>query len=195
MGHFLARLMAALGIALAASAAHAQFDGIFFGAGLGFYKATVHVPGAFTFGNDKHMAGLNLGAGYGRSFGQFNLAGEARYANEIGKIDVSAVSASAKLRNAWSISVLPGYKFGNAALFFGRLGYARAELTGSFLKPDASKTHNGWLWGLGAKGALTRNLALTVEYQFYDLKRENYAINGPLQPAAAGIVIGVQYTL
>jgi opacity protein-like surface antigen len=108
---------------------------------------------------------------------------------------VSAVSASAKLQNAWSISVLPGYKFGDAALFFGRLGYARAELSGSFLNPDASKTHNGWLWGLGAKGAFTRNLALTVEYQFYDLKREDYPVNGSLQPASTGIVIGVQYTL
>jgi opacity protein-like surface antigen len=195
MGPKLARLMAALGTALAASAAHAQFDGIFLGAGIGLYKATVEVPNAFTFGNDKHVAGLNLDAGYGRSFGQFNVAGEVRYANEIGKIDVSAVSASAKLQNAWSISVLPGYKFGDAALFFGRLGYARAELTGSFLNPDASRTHTGWLWGLGAKGAFSRNLALTVEYQFYDLKREDYPVNGSLQPASTGILFGVQYTL
>ena len=65
MGHDLARLIVALGTALAASAAHAQFDGIFFGAGLGFYKATIQVPDAFTFGNDKHMAGLNLDAATG----------------------------------------------------------------------------------------------------------------------------------
>lgn len=195
IGHNLARLIVALGAALAASTAHAQFDGIFFGGGIGLYKATIEVPGAFTFGNDKHMADLNLDAGYGRTFGDFNIAGEVRYANEIGKVHVSAVSQSAKLQNAWSVSVLPGYKFGNAALFFARLGYARAELTGSFLNPDSSRTHNGWLWGLGAKGAFSRNLALTVEYQFYDLKRENYPINGPLQPASTGIVIGVQYTL
>ena len=195
MGQHLARLLAALGTALAASAAHAQFDGIFFGGGLGLYKATIEVPGAFTFGNDKHMAGLNLNAGYGRSFGQFNLAGELRYANEIGKVDVSAISVSGKLQNAWSVSVLPGYKFGDAALVFGRLGYTRAELTGSFLNPDGSKTHTGWLWGLGAKGAFTRNLSLSVEYQFYDLKSENYPINGPLQPASTGVLIGVQYTL
>jgi opacity protein-like surface antigen len=191
----LVRLTAALAFALAASAAHAQFDGIFFGGGIGLYKATVEVPDAFTFGNNKHMAGLNLAAGYGRSFGQFNLAGEARYANEIGKIDVSAVSVSAKLENAWSLSVLPGYKFGNAALVFGRLGYTRAELNGSFLAPDSSKTHTGLLWGLGAKAAFNRNLSLTVEYQFYDLKREDYPVNGPLQPAATGIVVGVQYAL
>jgi opacity protein-like surface antigen len=195
MARPLPRLMAALSTALAASAAHAQFDGIFFGGGIGLYKATVEVPGAFTFGNDKHDAGLNLNAGYGRSFGQFNLAGEVRYANEVGKIDVSAVSLSAKLRNAWSLSVLPGYKFGDAALLFGRLGYARAELSGNFLDPDSSKTHTGWLWGVGAKGALSRNLALSVEYQFYDLKSEDYPINGPLQPSSNGVVIGVQYTL
>jgi len=195
MRHELARLLAALTSALAAGVAHAQFDGIFLGGGIGLYKATLEVPGAFTFGNDKHVAGLNLAGGYGRSFGQFNVAGEVRYANEIGKIDVSAVGVSAKLQNAWSLSVLPGYKFGDAALAFGRLGYARAELTGSFLDPDSSKTHNGWLWGLGAKGAFSRNLALTVEYEFYDLKQENYPVNGPLQPAATGIVIGVQYTL
>ena len=194
MPHNFARLMAAVAIALAAGAAHAQFDGIFFGAGIGLYKATIDVPDAFTFGNNEHMAGLNLNAGYGRSFGEFNIAGEVRYANEIGKVDLSAVSQSAKLQNAWSISVLPGYKFGSGGLVFARLGYARAELTGSLLEPDSSKTHNGWVWGLGAKGAISRNLALSVEYQYYDLKREDYALNGPLQPASTGIVIGVQYT-
>jgi opacity protein-like surface antigen len=195
MRHYLARLVAALSAALAAGAAHAQFDGIFFGAGMGLYKATIEVPDAFTFGNDKHMAGLNVNAGYARSFGQFNLAGEVRYANEIGKVDVPAVAASAKLQNAWSLSVLPGYKFGNTALAFARLGYARAELTGNFLDPDSSKTHTGWVWGVGAKGAFTRNLSLSVEYQFYDLKREDYPVNGSLQPASTGIVIGVQYAL
>jgi len=192
---YLVRVSVALATVLAASSAHAQFDGIFFGGGIGLYKATVEVPDAFTFGNDKHIAGINLAAGYGRSFGQFNIAGEARYANEIGKVDVSAFSVSAKLQNAWSFSVLPGYRFGNAALVFGRLGYTRAELTGSFLNPDSSKTHTGWLWGLGAKAAFNRNLSLSVEYQFYDLKREDYPINGPLQPSSSGVVIGVQYAL
>ncbi|HZS69976.1 MAG TPA: outer membrane beta-barrel protein, partial [Burkholderiales bacterium] len=88
-----------------------------------------------------------------------------------------------------------GYKFGNTALAFARLGYARAELTGNFLDPDSSKTHTGWVWGVGAKGAFTRNLSLSVEYQFYDLKREDYPVNGSLQPASTGIVIGVQYAL
>ena len=69
------------------------------------------------------------------------------------------------------------------------------KLERHLLDPDASKTHNGWLWGLGAKGAFSRNLALTIEYQFFDLKQGNYPVNGPLQPASTGIVIGVQYTL
>jgi opacity protein-like surface antigen len=195
MAKKLTRIIAMLVITLGAGAAHAQFDGLFFGAGLGFYKATIAVPDAFTFGNDKHITGLNLDAGYGRSFRQFNLAGELRYANEIGKIDVSAFAVSGKLQNAWSVSVLPGYKFGDAALFFARFGYARAELAGNFVDPDSSKTHTGWLWGIGAKGAFSRNLALTVEYQVYDLKREDYPVNGPLQPASTGVVIGVQYAL
>jgi len=195
MARDFARIMAALAIAFGTSAAHAQFDGIFFGAGMGLYKATIQIPDSFTFGNDKHTTGLNLDAGYGRSFGDFNLAGELRYANEIGKTDLPAFAVSAKLQNAWSVSVLPGYKFGNAALLFARLGYTRAELTGSFLDPDSSKTHTGWLWGLGAKGAFSRNLALTVEYQLYDLKREDYAVSGPLRPASTGVVVGVQYTL
>jgi opacity protein-like surface antigen len=58
-----------------------------------------------------------------------------------------------------------------------------------------AKTHTGWLWGIGAKGAFSRNLAVTVEYQFYDLKREDYPSSGPLQPSSNGAVIGVQYTL
>jgi len=97
-----------------------------------------------------------------------------RYANEIGKIDVSAVSVSAKLQNAWSISVLP------------------PAASSTRMRPRA--TRDGF-WGLGAKGAFSRNLALTVEYQFYDLKREDYPVNGSLEPASTGILIGVQYTL
>src|SRR5207302_504900 len=70
MARNFARIMAALAIALCASAARAQFDGIFFGAGMGLYKATIQVPDSFTFGNDKHTAGLNLDAGYGRVLAQ-----------------------------------------------------------------------------------------------------------------------------
>jgi len=69
MASNVARLIAALGIAFAAGAAHAQFDGIFYGGAIGLYKATIEVPGAFTFGNDKHEPGLNLAGGHGRSFG------------------------------------------------------------------------------------------------------------------------------
>ena len=187
--------LAGLLLALATTGARAQFDGLYFGAGIGSYKATIDIPDGFTFGSDKHSAGLNLDAGYGRSFGDFNVAGEVRYANEVGKVDFRPIAASAKLDNAWSISALPGYKFGANALLFARLGYARAELKGNFLDPDSPKTHTGWLWGIGAKGAFSRNLAVTVEYQFYDLKREDYPSSGPLQPSSNGVVIGLQYTL
>src|SRR5207237_4332232 len=133
---------------------------------------------------------IKLGVGDGRTFGKLNLAGRRRDDNEIGKVDVASSGVSGKLDNAWSASVLPGFRFGSDVLVFARIGYARAELKGSFLGTDPSKTHNGWVWGLGAKGAFTRNLALTVEYQFYDLKREDYP-SGPVQPASTGIVIGV----
>jgi hypothetical protein len=89
----LAALLFGLGFAACARTAQAQFDGIYLGAGFGLYKLTIEVPDAFTLGNDKHVAGLNLAGGYGRSFGNFNLAGEFRYADSAGKIDVLGTSA------------------------------------------------------------------------------------------------------
>src|SRR5207237_8598236 len=110
---------------------------------------------------------IKLGVGDGRTFGKLNLAGRRRDDNEIGKVDVASSGVSGKLDNAWSASVLPGFRFGSDVLVFARIGYARAELKGSFLGTDPSKSHNGWLWGLGCNRAVKHPLASALRHLAY----------------------------
>jgi len=191
-------LMVAASLALAAlgGKAFAQFDGIYAGAGIGLYRGEIEIPDRFTFSDNAHTASLNLAAGYGRSFDRFHLAGELSYANAPGKATIQlGTTSEAKLENAWALSVLPGLKFGDNALAYGRIGFASAKTSGSFFDPDGGQTHNGNLWGVGTKLAFDRRFSLTVEYQVYDLKTKDYAVNGQLRPGSNGVVIGVQYAL
>jgi opacity protein-like surface antigen len=153
-----------------------------------------------TLGNSADKAGINLAAGYGHSFGNFNIAAEGSYINTLGEVDFGA-GFKGTLKDGWALSVLPGYKFGDRALMFARLGYAQAKTTGNILTDGlgtSGQTHSGLLYGIGAKAAFNRNLSLTVEYELYDLKGKNYPFSGfteEIAPKAAGVVLGVQYTL
>jgi len=193
-------ILAIAGFALAAvgTSAFAQFDGIYAGAGLSFTKGTMEFDnGGGTVGDNKHRMGLNLNVGYGHSFGNFNLAGELSYADKLGRIDsVSLGGPSANLEKAWALSVLPGFKVGNNALLFGRVGWAQAKTAGSAFTTAnigaGSQKHDGTLWGIGGKYAFTRNVSAVVEYQVYDLNSKSYAGQG-VKPQSTGIVLGVQY--
>lgn len=190
-----ARLAAALGLALAAGGAQAQFDGLYVGAGVSAFKTTVNLPGSVTFGDEKHRFGLGLNVGYGRSFGRFNLAGELGFLNDLGKADVFGNDFS--MKEAWALSLVPGYKFGEQSLLFARIGYARAKSGGNVLPPDPGQDHTGIVWGVGAKSAFSRNLSLTVEYQAYDFNGKTYPSFDPseLKPMSTGVVVGVQYAI
>jgi len=187
---------ASLALAVLGGKAFAQFDGIYAGAGIGLYRGEIEIPGRFTFSDNAHTASLNLGVGYGRSFDRFHLAGELSYANAPGKATLQlGTTSEAKLENAWALSVLPGFKFGDSALAYGRIGFASARTSGNFFDPDSGQTHTGNLWGVGAKMAFNRQLSLTIEYQVYDLKSKDYPVNGSLRPGSNGVVIGAQYAL
>jgi opacity protein-like surface antigen len=84
------------------------------------------------------------------------------------------------------VSVLPGYKFGPNTLGFVRVGAAQAKLKA---EGGPSQTHNGIVFGIGVKQAVSPNLALSLEYQNYDLEEKD-----DLTPRSTGVVLGVQFT-
>ena len=140
-----------------------------------------------TAGNEDHQAGLNLNAGFGHSFGSFHLAGEVAFTSQIGEVtaQLGGFSFTDSLEEAITLSVLPGYKFGPNSLGFVRVGAAQAKLKA---EGGPSQTHSGIVFGIGVKQAVSRNLAVSLEYQNYDLEEKD-----GLTPRSTGVVLGVQF--
>jgi opacity protein-like surface antigen len=190
----LAALLAAAAMATS-SAGMAQFDGLYIGGGFTRFKASetaddFPAPGIRgTLGTQDHQGGFNGNVGWGFSLSILHLAVEASYSNQVGEITLQAggTDFSDAIEQAGAISILPGLKLGTGALIYARIGAAQAKLKSSFV--DFSQTHKGTLFGVGMKGAVTKNLALVVEYQNYDLKEKD-----GIKPEAVGLLLGAQYS-
>ena len=188
-----AALLAAAAMATS-SVSMAQFDGLYIGGGFTRFKAseTANDPvsdSSITLGVADHQGGLNGNVGFGVSMSILHLAVEASYSNQVGEITVRAggTDFSDGVEEAAAVSILPGLKLGTGALIYARIGAAQAKLkaqSGGF-----SQTHKGTLFGVGMKGAVTKNLALVVEYQNYDLKEKE-----GIKPDAVGLLLGAQYS-
>lgn len=227
----LAVMTVAAATGMMSGTANANFDGMYVGGGLAMNKMTVKYSYDDSFfdesfysqntgGDNDHSFELNLNAGYGMSFGQFNVAGEFSYATGLGEAtpyswgysDIGGFSynysTKAELSNAWAISILPGYKLSNNTLIYGRLGYVGAKLKLSESYSDSngfsdgysdSKSVNGILYGIGMKHAFTPQLAAVLEYQATDFKKETFADGGEgfseyAEPASNGVLLGIQYS-
>ena len=146
-----------------------------------------------TLGAVEHEPGINFNVGFGRTFGQFYVAVEGGYHNGVGKSEtvLGGETLTAELKDALSISVLPGFMLSNNTVAFARIGYARVEGEFSFGGESDSEKFSGLLWGLGVKHAFTRNVAGVLEYQSFspsgkDVEGTNF------KPASSGVVLGVQ---
>jgi opacity protein-like surface antigen len=176
------------------TASIAQFDGLYIGGGFTRFKAseTANDPAtdsSVTLGVADHQGGFNGNVGFGFSLSVLQLAVEASYSNQVGKITVRSggTDFSDGLEEAGAVSILPGVKLGTGALIYARIGTAQAKLkaqSGGF-----SQTHKGTLYGVGMKGAVAKNLALVVEYQNYDMHEKE-----GIKPDAVGVLLGAQYT-
>ena len=129
----------------------------------------------------------SIGYSYGFS-NKFNLAANIFYlggSNDMGTSSstdtdadgyVDNASQNLKLKNIWGISVEPGYNFTNTSLGFLKLGWAQAKIEGNGSAttndPDAffssssytaSANTQGFLYGLGFKQMLDKNIYIGVE--------------------------------
>ena len=176
------------------TASMAQFDGFYIGGGFTRFKAseTANDPvtdSSMTLGVADHQGGLNGFVGFGVSLSVLHLAVEGSYSGQVGKITVRAAGTDVSdgVEQAGAVSILPGLKLGTGALIYGRIGMAQAKLKSQ--SGDFSQTHKGTLYGLGMKGAVTKNLCVLVEYQNYDLKEKE-----GIKPESVGVLLGAQYT-
>lgn len=95
--------------------------------------------------------------------------------------DVLEIDHDVKVKSEYGISLLPGVKINNCALFYLRVGYNWAKIdndidltyTDAFdsdfnfsVGGDESKTVHGWSGGLGIEAALADNWSVRTEYTY-----------------------------
>lgn len=182
----------ALSAAFASPAVFAQatgFTGIYGQAGLGVSSAgsesSINSPSmyegdsGFSLSNDFGQANISgsVALGYNHGFRNgFNIGANIFYSirnDDAGSVSVGDTTdnfeINNKLKNIWGISVEPGYAFTDNSLGFVKLGWAQADssldisdsLDGSS-SLDFGKT-NGFLYGIGYKHAVSKNVYLGVE--------------------------------
>jgi len=156
----------------------AGFDGFYAGATITSNAAKMDMSfpnGSFSTGEGARQMGFGINLGYGKTFGQFYLAGEAAYAinqGETGTAIINGTTVSAKANNVKSISVLPGFVVNKDLLIYARLskGTLDGELTMSTGNTSISSSGDTDIItkGIGLEYAVNKNLAVRAEFSVSD---------------------------
>lgn len=124
--------------------------------------------------------------GYEYLNNQFYLAGEINgnlssavfKSSNIERIHGSYSSTAYKIKNSVGISLLPGYQFSPATLFYGRLGLTNGHvkvITSDQSLENLSTNKGGFRWGLGARQAVSDHFSVRMEYSQINYKGANMA--------------------
>jgi opacity protein-like surface antigen len=163
-----------------------------------------NVAGAIALGyNYGFRNGLNLGANV-----FYNISGDSAGSVNFDGGEEGSLNISSRLKNIWGISVEPGYAFNNDSLGYLKLGWAQAQPSMTLAGEGGSLssnlgTANGFLYGVGFKHALNKNIYIGVEvYQIAFSKQsrgvndgDGYILNLSSKPTYTygGIVLGARF--
>lgn len=168
-------------------------------------KDTTHLSATGWFGS--------LFGGYDWCCNHFYLAGEANvnassarfYSTNDEYVHSNFSSSTYRILNSYGISVLPGYLWNNATLFYARLGYANGNFkitTSDVSLANIDRRLNGIRFGAGIKQMLTPNLAVRLEYSqinydstsFSTFDRQSSTLKETkITPMTAQVEIGLIY--
>lgn len=135
----------------------AGFDGLYVGADATSNTAKLDVtsPGVLvSTGEGSRQLGFGINLGYGKTFGNFYLAGEAAYAVNQGETGTTPASLtsngvtdngnlSGKARNVRSLSILPGFVVSKDALIYARLGKGVMDAEVNFYGTKGTTSYTG----------------------------------------------------
>lgn len=206
------------------------FTGFYGQVGLGMNSAgtdaSTTVPQAPQFGNffggklgEQNVAG-NVALGYNYSLPNgltiganvfYNISGDSAGSLTINEATFdngdpnNSLTASNRLKNIWGISVEPGYAFNNS-LGYLKLGWAQAQNSWSTnadgLGSIGFGTTNGFLYGVGFKHAINKNVYVGVEVYQIAFGKKSSTLNedGTLTTFSSkpnytygGIVLGARF--
>lgn len=219
-------MASALSAAFVSPAVFAQatgFTGVYGQLGIGMNSggtkssAVDSASGTEIFGGDlgqQNVAG-NVALGYNYTFSNgFNLGANVFYnisgdsAGSLNGLDeFGQFQLNNKLKNIWGISVEPGYSFSNDSLGYLKLGWAQGQNSWTFNDESNSDefslgTANGFLYGIGYKHSINKNVYVGVEvYQiaFSSQSRtitgdgESFTLKSTPNYTYGGLVIGARF--
>jgi len=169
-----------------APAAYYNWSGIYAGVNVGYEWG--HVTSSSI--DPSGIAGGGQ-VGYNWQSGQFVLGGEA-------DIQASAADdtfAPWKFSNPWfgTLRGRAGYAMNNI-LFYGTVGMAYGELSGTRSGLDENKTLVGWTAGAGMEVGLTPKWSAKMEYLYMDLGDRAYTITGVNNGLTSNMLrLGINY--
>jgi opacity protein-like surface antigen len=160
-----------------------------------------NIAGNVAFGYNYGLTnGLNIGANV-----FYNIASDAA-GSLSSNSDGDALNISQRLKNIWGISVEPGYSFSDNSLGYMKLGWAQAQssltLTADGSLPVSLGTTNGFLYGVGFKQAINKNVYVGIElYQIAFGKKNttriadstNVSVSSTPTYTYGGIVLGARF--
>lgn len=198
--------MALTVVSVNASAENSNFEGIYIGgsahilASDGQLKVS-ELPLADTdFSSKDNTTGLGVNLGYGTVNGAFYVGIEAGLRNNIGKAEGSVLGTSIKAdgKQAWDVTVLPGYLINETTLIYGRIGITSvsvdSEATISGTTITGTDDFNGLVCGLGLQKALAKNLSAKIEYTHASVSKSFKELGGyKIEADSAGVSLGLQY--
>ncbi|CAN1540827.1 Outer membrane protein beta-barrel domain containing protein [Burkholderiaceae bacterium] len=152
-------------------------------------------PGSSFTTNKTNLVG-SISLGYSHSFANSaNLAINAFYnassnnvgSNVTGFSDGSTMTRTMNLKNVMGISLEPGYYFSKNILGFLKLGVAQASSSMSYsfsdggsLDPTNFGNTNGFLYGLGGKYAVTKNIYVGAELYQINFAKKTFSERGEM---------------
>jgi len=193
----------ASGLLVTAGVNAAGFDGFYVGAGVTSNTADDKITlsgttSSFSLGEGGRQLGFGVNVGYGKTFGQFYLAGEAAYAinqGETGSTTFSGTNYSGKAKSIKSISILPGFMAAKDLLIYARLGKGNADTEITTVNTTSVSTSDNidiFTKGIGLEYAVNKNMAVRAEFNVSNGDNTN-AYRDKSEVSANSLVAGVQY--
>lgn len=187
--------------AITSSAFAGGFDGPFVQASLGWAKSETKVEDLKW--NDSALVG-KLAAGYGHSFGAFNLSANVFYIlgdlksgdKKYTLYNGNTGTITAKGTNTYGVSVEPGWNVSESTLAYAKLSYvhtkgkiSEVDVSGGIAATTTLSTgFDGFGYGVGVKHKFSQNLFGLAEIEQIDFQSKN-----DFKPNTLGAYIGVGY--
>ncbi len=160
--------LAATAAVCSAQAQSGDFTGFSAGANMAMNASNISLTSGATTVDGLGQQSLGVGgfAAYGLSMGSasiLTLGFDYSFSDiKAGEIKTTTTSGSAKIQNAWSVSVAPGTMLTDKTLAYFKLGFENGKAVGADTA-EVSKNITGNSWGVGMKTLFNKNTFLQVE--------------------------------